>query len=188
MILHHYGGVYLDLDVSCRRALDPLLHLPAWFPRAKPLGVNNDVMAARQGHPLTEKMIHRLRARDWFLGSPWLTIFWSTGPRFVSDILREWLSERHRPKKVVLTKGVRENADADGFVILPPMFYSEEYTFFGHRPGGSWYGWDVAIVVWLLARPHFFLLPVCGLAFVGYWFRQRFGGRRMFNQPRKESV
>jgi inositol phosphorylceramide mannosyltransferase catalytic subunit len=27
-LLHHYGGVYLDLDVTCLRPLDNLLHLP----------------------------------------------------------------------------------------------------------------------------------------------------------------
>ena len=43
--------------------------------------------------------------------------------------------------------------DPDNFYALPPKFYSERYTFFGHRQGGSWYGSDVAFVLWVLARP-----------------------------------
>lgn len=90
-ILWHYGGVYMDLDIACRRPLDPLLMFPAWFPEASPLGVNNDLMAARRGHPILERMTRRLEAknRNWIF--PYLTIFWSTGPSFGSDILREWV-------------------------------------------------------------------------------------------------
>jgi mannosyltransferase OCH1-like enzyme len=90
-ILWHYGGIYLDLDISCRKGLQPLLDFPAWMPRASPLGVNNDAMAARAGHPLMWRMIESLRRRDRNLVSSWLTIFWTTGPKFVSDMLREYL-------------------------------------------------------------------------------------------------
>jgi hypothetical protein len=33
--------------------------------------------------------------------------------------------------------------------ILPEIFYTGEYTFFGHRPRGSWHGDDVAVVIWI---------------------------------------
>ncbi|KAJ4399440.1 hypothetical protein N0V91_009449 [Didymella pomorum] len=87
-VLYHFGGVYMDLDIACRRPLEPLLQFPAWFPEASPLGVNNDLMA-----------------------------------------------------------------NTASFRILPQIFYSEEYTFFGHSPGGTWHGRDVAIVLWLVERP-----------------------------------
>jgi hypothetical protein len=44
------------------------------------------------------------------------------------------------------------------FFILPQIFYSEEYSFFGHRPGGTWHGQDVVIVLWLVERPWIILL------------------------------
>jgi hypothetical protein len=31
--------------------------------------------------------------------------------------------------------------------------YSEEYTFFGHSPGGTWHEGDVAVVLWFVAHP-----------------------------------
>lgn len=88
--LYHFGGVYMDLDIACRRSLDPLLDFPAWFPEASPLGVNNDLMASAARHPLIKRMTERLAAynQNWFF--PYLTIFWSTGPSFASEILREW--------------------------------------------------------------------------------------------------
>ena len=83
----------MDLDISCRRALDPLLAFPAWFPRASPLGVNCDLMASAARHPIMEKMTASLRSRNQRLIFPYLTIFWSTGPKFASDMLMAWFRE-----------------------------------------------------------------------------------------------
>ncbi|CBX91546.1 hypothetical protein LEMA_P070540.1 [Plenodomus lingam JN3] len=95
--LYHYGGVYMDLDIACRRNLDPLLDFPAWFPEASPLGVNNDLMAAAPRHPVLKRMTERLSAynRNWIF--PYITIFWTTGPHFTTDILHEWYSSSDRP-------------------------------------------------------------------------------------------
>lgn len=101
-VLYHYGGVYMDLDIACRRPLDPLLDFPAWFPEASPLGVNNDLFAAAKGHPILQRMTLELARhnKNWIF--PYLTIFWSTGPQFSSDILKEWF-EHYGP--AVLTQG-----------------------------------------------------------------------------------
>lgn len=58
-------------------------------------------------------------------------------------------SERERSERCVLMCV----ADAAGFRVLPRIFYSEEYTFFGHSPGGTWHGGDVGVVLWLVDRP-----------------------------------
>ncbi|CAN9354344.1 unnamed protein product [Alternaria alternata] len=87
-LLYHFGGVYVDLDVACRRSLDPLLDFPAWFPEASPLGVNNDLMASSAKHPIMKKMTEGLVTHNWNLLFPYLTIFWTTGPQFTSTILQ----------------------------------------------------------------------------------------------------
>jgi mannosyltransferase OCH1-like enzyme len=102
-LLWHYGGVYMDLDISCRRALDPLLAFPAWFPRASPLGVNNDLMATAARHPIMGKMTASLRSRNKWLIFPYLTVFWSTGPKFTSDMLMAWFREEILGGSVVRT-------------------------------------------------------------------------------------
>jgi mannosyltransferase OCH1-like enzyme len=40
-ILYHYGGVYYDLDVGCRRSLEPLTHFAAVIPKTEPIGYYN---------------------------------------------------------------------------------------------------------------------------------------------------
>lgn len=89
-VLYHFGGVYMDLDIACRRPLEPLLQFPAWFPEASPLGVNNDLMASMPRHPILLEMTSALPRRNRNLLFPYLTIFWSTGPQFTSDVLRDW--------------------------------------------------------------------------------------------------
>ena len=93
-VLWHFGGIYMDLDISCRRSLAPLLEFPAWFPRASPLGVNNDLMASRAQHPLLGEMIQSLKPRNKNLFFPYVTVYWSTGPQFTSDVLKTWFTER----------------------------------------------------------------------------------------------
>jgi mannosyltransferase OCH1-like enzyme len=99
-VLWHFGGIYMDLDISCRRSLAPLLEFPAWFPRASPLGVNNDLMASRAKHPLVGEMIQSLKPRNKNLLFPYVTVFWSTGPQFTSDILKRWYNEHTRRRLV----------------------------------------------------------------------------------------
>lgn len=157
-ILNHYGGIYLDLDVSCRKALRPLLDFPAWFPRASPLGVNNDIMASRPGHPLMWYMIDNLKRRDKNLLFPWVTVFWTTGPKYTSDILQTFIHGHGIHGANNAKERIRKNSDANAVYVLPREFYSEDYTFFGHRAGGTWHGQDVAVILWLVDRYYLVLL------------------------------
>lgn len=167
-ILLEHGGIYADHDVSCRKGLYPLLDFAAWFPRASPLGVNNDLMAARKGHPLMKKMVARLDDRNKWLVFPWLTIFWSTGPRFTTDVLHEYLVEQRAVRKSHAEDNIVEGSvrvvKPDSVSVLPASMYSEELQFFGHTPGGTWYRWDVALVLWI--GGHWYLLMIFVLVVV----------------------
>ena len=174
----------MDLDVACRRSLDPLLDFPAWFPEASPLGVNNDLMASAAKHPVVKKMTEGLVTHNWNLLFPYLTIFWTTGPQFTSTILQEWFeacpdgqckqwkarNDLGKPAHFVLRLRKVSVADLsctdpNSFLVLPRIFYSEEYTFFGHKPGGSWHGSDVAVVLWFVDRP--WAIASVAAAFIG---------------------
>ncbi len=76
-ILHHFGGVYVDLDFECIRPLDALLagkelvfglepaeHFPIHFPTVQPLPhiVCNAFMASARRHPFWERMFRYLDA------------------------------------------------------------------------------------------------------------------------------
>lgn len=78
-VLHHYGGVYLDLDIGCRAPIDPLLlHTPAMLPVTKPVGISNDLMASEPRGPFMDSVIHNLVAFDHTYLSAYPTVMFSS--------------------------------------------------------------------------------------------------------------
>lgn len=133
-ILYHYGGIYIDLDIGCARVMDSLLKFPAFFPITAPLGISNDLIGSRKGHPLMRHLGRSLQAQGpskRYL-TKYITVFFTTGPMFVNGILtRYWSQGQHSPQ--------------DEVMILPINFYSETLTsYFMHFPGSSWHGNDAA--------------------------------------------
>lgn len=139
-VLHHYGGVYLDLDVGCLRPLDPLLVYPAILPKTIPVGVSNDLMFAQQGHPLLEQAIHNLIPFDhsWILNYP--TVMFSTGPMFLSAQYGIYTSSH----PITSMEEIR---------ILPKSLYGKNakegeapHSFFSHYYGSSWHADDAGFI------------------------------------------
>ncbi|KAJ3283705.1 hypothetical protein HK104_010268 [Borealophlyctis nickersoniae] len=132
-ILHHYGGVYLDLDVGCRGpSLKSLLIHPVTLPQTEPVGFSNDVLAASHPrHPFFEDVIRALSSHNHYYGTKYPTVFFSTGPMFMSLVYgtSPWQNE---------------------VWILPNKLYGNEAkSLFKHYRGDSWHGWDAAVVFWL---------------------------------------
>ena len=71
-LLEHYGGVYLDLDVTCLSPLDDLLHLPWLTPGAYPAGVNNAFILSRPHHGFLREVLANIVAHDLRWGMPYV--------------------------------------------------------------------------------------------------------------------
>ena len=142
-LLHHYGGIYLDLDVGCRRDLAPLLQYNALFPKTAPWGVSNDVMASAQAHPLFQHLISRLVPSNHFFGTKYPTVMFSTGPVFVTRQLVAFL-RRHRASPdsaTTTTTPIR--------ILHPTLYSASEHSFFAHYRGSTWHGDDVKVTVFV---------------------------------------
>lgn len=64
MILHHYGGLYLDLDIECFKPADESLRgYQAVFQGSGDEGINNCAMASVPGHPFWLAYIATLTTR-----------------------------------------------------------------------------------------------------------------------------
>lgn len=79
LLLHHYGGVYLDLDMRCRRPLDFLREQEFITPPANPTGVNNAFIVSVKGHPFWQHLIDHLPRYNLDWATPYLTNMLSTG-------------------------------------------------------------------------------------------------------------
>ncbi|KAG6854829.1 hypothetical protein C0991_012019 [Blastosporella zonata] len=142
-VLHHYGGIYLDLDIGCLRPIDPLLVYPIILPKTIPVGVSNDLIFAAKGHPFMEQTIHNLVTFDhsWILNYP--TVMFSTGPMFLSAQYGLYTSSH--PTSAL--QDVR---------ILPKSLYGKNakegeapHSFFSHFYGSSWHADDAAFIGFL---------------------------------------
>lgn len=175
-VLHHYGGVYLDLDVGCTRPLDPLLKYPVILPKTIPVGVSNDLMFSAKGHPFMEQTIHNLITFDhnYFLNYP--TVMFSTGPMYVSA------------QYGLYTASHPHRTPAEDVRVLAKSLYGKNaspleapHSFFSHHYGSSWHADDAGFITFLgkwgrtLMRFGAIIL-VFGLARV-YWSRRGRGPR-----------
>ncbi|KAF4124681.1 Mannosyl phosphorylinositol ceramide synthase SUR1 [Geosmithia morbida] len=170
-VLHHHGGVYLDLDVWCRVALDatPIVRLPFVSPGAHPAGVNNAFISSRPGHPLLGAILAAVPSHDrsWGLPMriPYVENMMSTGCMYYTNV---WMSYvRGLVKQHVLPSSATPDhppapsagnsssfanrvfvlADTDG-QLGPQMLRGKVTTpLFTHGGASSWHSWDAALVL-----------------------------------------
>ncbi|THV08433.1 hypothetical protein K435DRAFT_959002 [Dendrothele bispora CBS 962.96] len=139
-VLHHYGGIYLDLDIGCIRPLDPLLVYPVILPKTIPVGVSNDLMFAEKGHPFLYQTIRNLVTFDhsWVLNYP--TVMFSTGPMFLSAQYGMYASSRASDTVRILPKSLYGKNAKEG---------EAPNSFFTHFYGSSWHDNDAAFIGFL---------------------------------------
>lgn len=146
-ILHHFGGVYMDLDIGCRRRMDPLLQ-GEWdtvLALTKPVGVSNDLIFSARGAPFMTDTIKGLKNfnHEWVINYP--TVMFSTGPMFLSAEYSFWQSAH--PIAAGQTRAVR---------VLPKSLYGKNapqdtvpHSFFSHFYGSSWHADDAGFITFL---------------------------------------
>lgn len=154
-ILHHYGGIFLDMDIECRRSLGPLRRFPIVNINASPVGVSNGFMMAQARHPFLNQLIKNLKYYDrTWLGIPYLDIILSTGPMFLSlEHLRFEASERPSQLRVLGEIHHRLN----GRVVTP---------LFRHLGASSWHQGDAKLIRKireLVNQPFISFMMFCGL-------------------------
>jgi hypothetical protein len=169
-ILHHFGGVYMDLDIGCKRRLDPLISgdWDVLLPRTKPVGVSNDLIFAAKRHPFMEATIHGLIAFDHRYVTNYPTVMFSTGPMFLSAQYGLY-SSAHPLTPVHPRPQIR---------ILPKSLYGKNakpdeapHSFFAHYYGSSWHSDDAGFITFLGTSGK--LLMYAGMAvfvFGGLWY------------------
>lgn len=66
-LLYHYGGVYIDLDMGCRKRLDFMRQYNFTAPLTHPGGISNDVLAAAPGATYLHRALGQLRRWNKFM-------------------------------------------------------------------------------------------------------------------------
>ena len=138
-ILDSYGGIYLDMDVGCVNSIRKvLLNYPFILPITEPVGISNDVLISIPHHPFIQEVISQLKEWNVGCGSPYFTVFFSTGPAFLS-----YQAGRYLEKQSALEgDGISESQEVIYFlahdIYASGVFY--------HITGNSWHYGDAKIL------------------------------------------
>ena len=90
MVLYEYGGVILDMDLKCKRALGPLRQFNFVAPAAKPTGFSIGFMMASKRLPFVKDLVDNLPKYDkQWLELPYATVMFSSGCHYASTIYVE---------------------------------------------------------------------------------------------------
>ncbi|PWN48383.1 hypothetical protein IE53DRAFT_199979 [Violaceomyces palustris] len=169
-VLHHYGGIYMDLDIGCLRRLDDLLRFEVILPKTIPVGVSNDVMLSQKGHPFMEQVIHNLVTFNHQYLSNYPTVMFSTGPMFVSASYGIYV-DAHGP--AIPSTPSHPSAGFEGVRVLPKSLYGKNAkpseapdAFFKHFYGSSWHSNDAGFLIFL--RDHGRFMMFIGACIVAY--------------------
>lgn len=137
-VLHHYGGIFLDMDLVCLHSLDGLLHYLDnrvsstehifLAVKAFPVGISNGFMITTRHHPLLQYVIENLETYNRNFLLPHATIVISTGPMCISIQIQL----HHSLWKSILVLDGKENMI--GGKTDTPLFR--------HLGSGSWHKAD----------------------------------------------
>jgi len=164
LVLYHYGGVHLDMDLECKKSLDEFLHVPflASSTSKWPVGINNAFILARPRHHFLEHLIYDGRIEEYDREWPirWMESMMSTGSLFLSNALMEYVKYHkgrdYRDSVFVL-------ADNHGHFANHSLGGKADTDFFHHRQSGPWHSYDARIILSVERNPIF---AIVGLVLV----------------------
>lgn len=170
-VLHKYGGIYMDLDIGCKRRLDSLLRFEAILPKTIPVGVSNDLMFAAKGHPFVKQLTENLARFNHNFLTPYATVMFSTGPMFVSAVYRMF-SDAH--PTVAPSTPAQPTQGFHGVRVLPKSLYGKNAkpseapdSFFEHMYGSSWHEGDAGFLIFLRKYGRLLMLAGVGVIVLG---------------------
>ncbi|KAG5928860.1 hypothetical protein E4U42_007838 [Claviceps africana] len=150
MLLYAYGGVILDMDLKCKRALGPLRRFSFVAPEAHPTGFSIGFMMASKGNAFVGDIVRNLTVynKHW-LGLPYATVMFSTGCHFAS-VIHVYESDRTDLK------------------ILPGPLHSlngkVSTPIFDHLGSSSWHSYDAKLIVTIGSRINLIFFFFVGVA------------------------
>jgi mannosyltransferase OCH1-like enzyme len=160
-VLHHYGGIYLDMDTICNQTFpmhevenDDSSQDIAVFKSTVPTGVTNDLMISSARHPaftiaITQLPAYYAATRFWAELLPYVNIMLSSGPLFLSLVVKDYLLQRTSLPSPTVT-------------VIEPVNLNPYIT---DLESSTWHRADAQTLMWLGTRPWaWFTLGAIGVA------------------------
>eukprot|EP00937_MAST-01D_sp_MAST-1D-sp2_P003736 g3736.t1 len=146
-ILHHYGGVYADLDIRPLKHIGPMLgDAQVLLPQTPNIGLTNAFMASTKGHPFFAHVISKLKEYQhaWYHFTRHWEIVTATGPTFIWSVFDRFASDRKAGMLVVPARVWGKCS------ICKTSCRVSEYGYLQHLVGDSWHKWDSFIINYIV--------------------------------------
>lgn len=168
LILYRYGGIYIDMDIVCRKKLDDLLHYDIVFSKSSNITscVTNSFMMSIPNHPFMKYTIDHLALYQnsySSFGKHW-HVMNSTGPMYLKKMVDMYTSKTHEeiPRSYFLSQ-----TEFAGDCNVCSEKTCSGGTYFAHVKGDSWHEADSVIYNMLICNKYstfiILLLIIIGL-------------------------
>lgn len=158
-VLHHYGGIYADLDMEAFKPIDKLLDNPVVLFEEWPGSVSNAIMISEPHHPFLEHCFEELIKNHVTKGST--TAVWEvTGPKFLTGALKRYSGNDYilyNSKYFFPIPWHKPKGDQSGQGHKYPDSYGAHHwqgTWWQPQPTKKWLIWIIVMVL---------IIIVCGL-------------------------
>lgn len=139
LVIYKYGGIYIDMDVYCKKSITPLLkHDLLLVKSANYDTFTNCFMASVPEHPFIKYCIDKLidHKDSYSLLGNHMHIMCSTGPFFINTMVNEYKLTKKDKYYIVSRK------EFWGDCNVCTLDKCEGGTYFKHVTGNSWQSFD----------------------------------------------
>ena len=174
LVLCKYGGIYLDLDIVCKKKLEPLLRYDLVLGKSSNISfwyANSFFMVIPQ-HPFIKFCIEQLPhySESFVYFGKHNHIYNSTGPLFLTKIIAKY---KNIPNIYVLS-----HDEFTGDCNVCNLNNCQGGVYFNHIIGKSWHSWDSTFYDAVLCNYKWILLVV--LLIGGGWvYKKKKGNLRV---------
>lgn len=141
LVLYKYGGIYLDLDIVCKKKLDGLLSYDFVLGKSSNISASytNSFLMCAPENPFVKFCIEQLPnyVQSFIYLGKHNHIMNSTGPWFLTKMIAKY---KNIPNMYVLTQ-----AEFAGDCNTCNLNKCQGGTFFSHVEGKSWNSWDSSL-------------------------------------------
>jgi mannosyltransferase OCH1-like enzyme len=140
LVLYKYGGIYLDMDIICKKKLDSLLNYELVIVKSSNISsfYTNSFFMTIPNHPFIKFCIDNLPNYTnsfYYFGKHW-HIMNSTGPHFLTNMVKKY-KENNIKNLYILS-----NEEYAGDCTLCNESTCKGGIYFSHTIGQSWNSWD----------------------------------------------
>lgn len=168
LVLYKYGGIYLDMDIFCKKKLDSLLGYDLVLAESKSKK-NNSFYMVTPNHPFIKFCIDNLPlyVNSYYYFGKHLHVMNSTGPNFLKNMLNKYGTDNIKNIYILNSKEFNGDCNTCNENIC------NGGTYFKHIEGKSWHSLDSTFYNLILCNYKKVITALIVLLIIFYIFFKR---------------